>query len=98
MITETQDMKKKTISMYAKGMTTIDIKTVYPKTKITQYIIHQIRNTTQYVSYKVPKKLMADLKMVYAVYDEATALERLESFVEKYNNKYPKIYKSWYKR
>ena len=74
------------------------IEAVYPKTEIQQCIIHQIRNTTNYVSYKDLKKLMADLKMVYAVPDEATALDELESFGEKWNNKYPKIYKSWSKR
>ena len=38
---------------------------------------------------------MADLKLVYAAPDEAAALEELESFGEKWNGKYPKIYKSW---
>lgn len=71
------------------------IEAVYPKTEIQQCIIHQIRNTTNYVSYKDLKKLMADLKMVYAAPDEAVALEELESFGEKWNSKYPKIYKSW---
>lgn len=71
------------------------IEAVYPKTEIQQCIIHQIRNTTNYVSYKDLKKLMADLKMVYAAHDEAAALEELESFGEKWNSKYPKIYKSW---
>ena len=74
------------------------IEAVYPKTEIQQCIIHQIRNTTNYVSYKDLKKLMADLKMVYAAPDEAAALEELESFGEKWNNKYPKIYKSWSER
>ena len=71
------------------------IEAVYPKTEIQQCIIHQIRNTTNYVSYKDLKKLMADLKMVYAAPDEAVAMEELESFGEKWNSKYPKIYKSW---
>ena len=71
------------------------IEAVYPKTEIQQCIIHQIRNTTNYVSYKDLKKLMADLKMVYAAPDEAAALEELESFGKKWNSKYPKIYKSW---
>ena len=71
------------------------IEAVYPKTEIQQCIIHQIRNTTNYVSYKDLKKLMADLKMVYAAPDEAAALEELESFGEKWNSKYPKIYKPW---
>ena len=74
------------------------IEAVYPKTEIRQCIIHQIRNTTNYVSYKDLKKLMADLKMVYAAPDEAAALEELESFGEKWNSKYPKIYKSWSER
>ena len=74
------------------------IEAVYPKTEIQQCIIHQIRNTTNYVSYKDLKKLMANLKMVYAAPDEAAALEELESFGEKWNSKYPKIYKSWSER
>ena len=74
------------------------IEAVYPKAEIQQCIIHQIRNTTNYVSYKDPKKLMADLKMVYAAPDEAAALKELESFGEKWNSKYPKIYKSWSER
>ena len=74
------------------------IEAVYPKAEIQQCIIHQIRNTTNYVSYKDLKKLMADLKMVYAAPDEAAALEELESFGEKWNSKYPKIYKSWSER
>lgn len=74
------------------------IEAVYPKTEIQQCIIHQIRNTTNYVSYKDLKKLMADLKMVYAAPDEAAALEELESFGKKWNSKYPKIYKSWSER
>jgi transposase-like protein len=71
------------------------IEAVYPEAEIQQCIIHQIRNTTKYVSYKDLKKLMADLKLVYAAPDETVALEELETFGEKWNGKYPKIYKSW---
>lgn len=71
------------------------IKAVFPQTKIQQCIIHQIRNSTKYVSYKDLKKLMADLKAVYSAPDETTALTNLEEFGEKWNVKYPKIYKSW---
>lgn len=41
------------------------IEAVYPQTEIQQCIIHQIRNTTRFVSYKEIKPLMADLKKVY---------------------------------
>ena len=42
------------------------IEAVFPQTEIQQCIIHQIRNTTKFVSYKEIKPLMADLKRVYA--------------------------------
>ena len=71
------------------------IEAVYPKTEIQQCIIHQIRNTTKYVSYKDIKVLMADLKKVYAAVDEQTALTELDNFDEKWSEKYPKIAISW---
>lgn len=79
------------------GLTGFDnaIEAVYPKTEIQQCIIHQIRNTTRFVSYKDIKVLMADLKRVYAAVDEETALYELESFGKKWNGKYPKIAQSW---
>ena len=71
------------------------IEAVYPHAEIRQCIIHQIRNSTKYVSYKDLKKLMADLKKVYAAPDEQTALANLDEFSEKWDTKYPKISKSW---
>ncbi len=59
------------------------IEAVYPKAEIQQCIIHQIRNTTKFVSYKDIKALMADLKRVYAAVDEPTALAELDNFDEK---------------
>ena len=71
------------------------IEAVYPKTEIQQCVIHQIRNTTRFVSYKDLKPLMADLKKVYAAVDEQTALSELDNFDEKWSGKYPKIAISW---
>lgn len=70
------------------------ISAVYPQAEIQQCVIHQIRNTTRYVSYKDIKALMADLKKVYAAVDEETAMYELEQFAEKWDSKYPKISKS----
>lgn len=72
------------------------IEAVYPQTEIQQCIIHQIRKSTKYVTYKEIKKLMADLKEVYAAPTEEIALNALELFGDKWNSKYPKIYKSWH--
>lgn len=71
------------------------IKATFPNTEIQQCIIHQIRNSTKYVSYKDIKAVMADLKEVYKASSEEVAIEKLESFNEKWGDKYPQIYKSW---
>ena len=71
------------------------IEAVFPKTEIQNRIIHQIRNSTRYVSYKDLKALIADLKAVYAAVDEAAALEALEVFAQRWDKKYPKISASW---
>jgi len=71
------------------------IEAVFPQTELQQCIIHQIRNTTKFVSYKELKPLMADLKRVYAAPTEAIALTELDSFEERWKAKYPKIAKSW---
>ena len=71
------------------------IEAVFPQTEIQQCIIHQIRNTTKYVSYKDIKALMADLKRVYAAIDEDTALQELDRFDEIWGGKYPKIADNW---
>jgi transposase-like protein len=74
------------------------IEAVYPQTEIQQCIIHQIRSSTRYVSYKDMKALMADLKLVYAAPTEETALAELDHFKETWDSKYPKIYKSWHEK
>jgi transposase-like protein len=71
------------------------IEAVYPKTEIQQCVIHQIRNSTKYVSYKDIKPLMADLKNVYKAINEETARYALDEFGEKWDSKYPKISASW---
>lgn len=56
---------------------------VYPQAEIQHCIIHQIRNTTRFVSYKEIKPLMVDLKKVYAAPTEGTALSELDSLEDK---------------
>ena len=71
------------------------IEAVYPKTEIQNCIIHQLRNSSKYVSYKDLKALMADLKAVNAAVDEPAALDALDTFAEHWDKKYPKISQSW---
>ena len=71
------------------------IAAIYPKTEIQNCIIHQLRNSSKYVSYKDIKALMTDLKAVYTAVDEPSALDALDTFAARWNKKYPKIAESW---
>ncbi len=71
------------------------IEAVYPKAEIQKCIIHQIRNSTKYVSYKDIKELMKDLKAVYKAPTEDLALTNLGIFEEKWDKKYPMCVSSW---
>ena len=65
------------------------IHAVFPETEIQNCMIHQLRNSSKYVSYKDLKALMSDLKAVYAAVDEQAALDALETFAQNWDNKYP---------
>lgn len=71
------------------------IEAVYPRTEIQNCIIHQLRNSSKYVSYKDLKARMVDLKAVYAAIDEPSALNALDVFSDRWDKKYPKISQSW---
>ena len=71
------------------------INAVFPQTDIQNCIIHQLRNSSKYVSYKDLKQLMVDLKAVYAAVDEPAAHSALDTFEETWGKKYPRIAASW---
>jgi len=71
------------------------IDTVFPKTEQQLCIIHQIRNSTKYVSWKDIKEVMSDLKLIYGAPSLSDAEFRLEEFRTKWAKKYPQILKSW---
>ena len=72
------------------------ISAVYPKTEHQLCIVHQIRNSLAYVSYKHRKELAGDLKPIYTAITEDDAHIALEAFETKWNKQYPHIAKSWY--
>ena len=71
------------------------ISAVYPETEHQLCIVHQIRNSLGYVSYKDRKKVAADLKLVYGSVTEYEALGALSDFDLKWGKQYPHIAKSW---
>ncbi len=71
------------------------IESVYPKAEIQLCIVHMIRNSLKYVSYKERKELAQDLKPVYQATTEEAAQQALSEFAAKWDRKYPVIAKSW---
>ena len=71
------------------------INAVYPQTHIQLCIVHMIRNSTKFVSYKERKILCADLKVIYTAVTEKQGLDALDEFAIKWDGKYPMISKSW---
>lgn len=71
------------------------IETIYPKTKVQLCIVHMVRHSLNYVSWKVRKEVAADLKTIYAsgTVDQANAA--LDTFEERWGRDYPSIGQSW---
>ncbi|SSX81804.1 Transposase and inactivated derivatives [[Actinobacillus] rossii] len=71
------------------------INAVYPKTKIQLCIVHLVRNSLKFVSWKDYKAVTADLKQVYQAQTEAQARENLTALSQKWQAKYPLVAKGW---
>lgn len=71
------------------------IQAVYPKSRLQRCIVHQIRSSTKYVSYKDIKQVTADLKKIYSAVTLEEAEHNLGLFAEKWRRQYPSCVKSW---
>ena len=71
------------------------IEAVYPNTQVQLCIVHQIRNSLRFVSWKERKAVAADLKTIYAAATLKQAEQALEQFAEAWDKQHPSISKSW---
>ena len=71
------------------------VRAVFPQTKVQLCIVHMVRNSTKFVSYKDLKAVCRDLKKIYGSANEEEAMDALEAFGEAWDSKYPMIRKSW---
>lgn len=71
------------------------IESVYPHAEVQLCIVHMVRNSLKFVSYKDRKKIAADLKNVYRAPTVEQAEEALKDFEKTWDNRYPMIGKSW---
>lgn len=71
------------------------IEAIFPDSIRQVCIVHQIRNSLKYVSYKDRKKVVADIKCIYAADNESMALQAFDEFKTKWENKYLLAVQSW---
>jgi putative transposase len=71
------------------------IEAVFPKTQVQLCIVHMVRNSLNYVSYKDRKAVAADLKLIYTAATDKEAEQRWVEFAETWDAQYPTISKSW---
>lgn len=71
------------------------ISLVYPESDIQLCVVHQVRNTLKYVSYKHYKEIVKDMRTMYRAQNEEQALQALEVFSDKWAGRYPKAVESW---
>jgi len=71
------------------------IEAVFPRTDVQLCLVHLVRHSTKYVSYKDRKQVATDLKTIYRAATAQEAEANLESFAGKWDTRYPMISKSW---
>ncbi len=71
------------------------IATAFPKAWMQLCLVHMVRNSLKYVSYKDRRQVASDLKTIYRVATESEAEINLNKFAEKWDKRYPTISKSW---
>ena len=71
------------------------IATVFPEAQVQLCIVHQVRASLNYVSWKQRKEVAADLKPVYRAGTADEAGQRLDEFAVKWDGKYPTISQMW---
>lgn len=67
----------------------------FPKSEVQRCIIHQLRNSFKYVSYKDLKAFSKDFREVYTAASEELALDKLYGLKDKWGKQYPFAIRSW---
>jgi putative transposase len=73
------------------------IESIFPKTEVQLCIVHQIRNSQKYLSYKDVKPFMKDLQNVYKATTVDLAERSLDQLESNWGTRYPKVIESWRK-
>jgi putative transposase len=72
------------------------IEAVFPQAVVQTCIVHMIRNSLRFVSYRDRKAIAKDLRTIYTAGSREEALAALEAFEQKWTRRYPMIGSSWH--
>jgi len=73
------------------------IESIFPNTEVQLCVVHQIRNSQKYLSYKDVKPFMKDLQGVYKATTKEQAERNLDQLASNWQQRYPKVIESWRK-
>jgi len=71
------------------------IESAFPKTEVQQCVVHQIRNSTRFVSWRYRKPFCASMREIYTAANEEAGLAALDKFEKRWGSKYSYAVKSW---
>lgn len=71
------------------------IEAVYPQTQIQLCIVHQVRHSLRFVSWKQRKEVAEDLRKIYAAATITEAEQALDDFAQRWDEEHPNISLSW---
>ena len=71
------------------------IEATFPHSTVQTCLVHQVRNSLKFVSYKDRKPVAADLRKIYTAANQDAAGDELQRFAEKWDARYPTISQSW---
>jgi putative transposase len=71
------------------------IEACFPNATVQTCLVHQVRSSMRFVSYKDRKPVAADLRQIYTAVDAEHAGDELQAFAEKWDARYPTISQSW---
>jgi putative transposase len=73
------------------------LETVFPQVVVQLCIVHQVRASLNYVSWKQRKQVAADLQPIYRAGTIEEAEQRLDEFAVKWDGAYPTISQMWHR-
>jgi putative transposase len=74
------------------------IEATFPHSTVQTCLVHQVRASLKFVSYKDRKHVAADLRQIYSAANQDAAADELEAFAAKWDERYPTISQSWLER